>query len=461
MKKIFFNKKKIGALMLAAGISLCSRSGLAEIFSLNKETTLKDGRSVKVYFTTGMTANDYAYVSFDNAVGYLSNSEINYLEYGMNNYYSEVLGSKMVLQDSFIYQTPNENSGVISNINKNEYVNLVAKNNDGWYVVITSNNLTGFIHENAFKEKVNQVLMAKITGNNVNVRSSASTKEKNVIGFADITDSFTILGKDGDWYIIDYLGNTGYINSKYVKETYVDEEELNIKKIVYVDYDTPFYSDTNGTVLSFLPRYQDATVIGEENGFYKVKIDGCIGFIDKRSTKNLSKNFTLVDLPRQRVRTFKNYKEVHRAHMISGRKSMPTEIGCFKIGHTLKDYQLTPDYVVKYWMQYNGDIGLHDASWQEHDYFVKVANDAYELFAKGKGITAPDYHPSHGCNNLEEIDAAIIYSYISVGDNVLVIGPNSLINDHVLSSLNSIIHQFVYYSLDEDILDNMKVKKLV
>ena len=176
IKELFFNKKKIASLLLAAGISLCHTSSLADIISYNKKVTLKNGKEVHLYFTTGNTDNDYSYVSFDNSLGYLSNSEVNYQEYDTNNYYQEMNEKRLVLQEGYLYQTPSYNATVMIGINRGEYVQVIARNSDGWCAVYNQNNFPGFIHESAFKEKANQILMAKIKGNNVNIRSSASTK---------------------------------------------------------------------------------------------------------------------------------------------------------------------------------------------------------------------------------------------------------------------------------------------
>ncbi len=102
-KNLSFNKKKLASLLLAAGISICTTNGFADVISYNNNVTLKNGKEIHLYFTTGNTDNDYAYVSFDNAVGYLPISEVNYLELDTNDYYQEETGIKMVLQDSYIY----------------------------------------------------------------------------------------------------------------------------------------------------------------------------------------------------------------------------------------------------------------------------------------------------------------------------------------------------------------------
>ncbi len=539
MKNIRFNKKRIASLLVAMGISLCSHNGIAEIISYNTKATLKDGREAKIYFTTGNTDNDYAYVSFDNVVGYMPLTNINmpYLQY--NNDYCELNQDLIIKAESAnIYQIPDMNQSIVSTLHQNDLVHVVAKNINGWYV-IASNGLYGFIHESAFVEtkkqikvvkitgnkvnvrssattsnknniigsvnsgdtfkyishegnwylidyngyhayvsddygiemtiddkqvnntnssNINQITMAKITGNNVNIRLSTSTKnDDNIIGFADITDYFNIIDKQGDWYIIDYLGQSAYVNSKYVKEALVNEEDTKIIKMVYLTTPSYFYKEINGNYMSILPEGQYASVIKEEHGYYKVRIDGVIGYINKRNTKDLTNTFTVSDLGRQICRVFKNNKEVFRAHIISGRQSMPTDLGVYKIGHKMRNYQLTADNFVEYWMQYNGNEGYHDASWQKASYFKEVAQKAYEKYMKGRATTYPDSHGSHGCNNLKTEDAAILYQLLNVGDNVLVIGPNNLVRDHLISENKDLRYQYNAFIKEE----NQKVKKLV
>ena len=456
LKNLIINKKRILSLALAFGFSLCGGKAISEIISYNTEATLKTGQKIKLYFTTGNRDEDYSYISFDNQVGYMQNIYINLENLIVDNNFLEVNMDTVIKIDNVdVYQNPNTNNK-IGMLKKGDIVHVTAKTNDGWCVITKANEITGFISSDALMEKV---WMGKLNANNVNVRYSPTTKKNNIIGFADITDSFLIIAKENDWYKVNYLGQIGYIYGKYIDEKYVNENDLKIQKLAYLIYDTPLFKDTNGTFLSYLPKYQNISILSEENNYYKVIVDGCVGYIEKYCIKELTNTFVLVDLSRQIVKVYSGNQEVYRAHMISGRESMQTEIGCFKIGHKLRNYQLTPENRVNYWMQYNKNIGLHDAYWQSNKNFQDVANKAYERFSKGKGVTYPYKHGSHGCNNLQDIDAAIIYDLINIGDNVLVIGPNNLINDHVLSIVNNSYSVANYFN--ENNLKYIKVKKLV
>lgn len=509
------------SILLAFGIELSTQNAVGELLSYNDNAKTKDGRSIKVYFTTGKDETDYAYISLDNQIGYVQLSYLNLNNLVINNDYVEYQKDLVVnIDEANVYFSPSFTSNVITTIKKNNMVHVVAKNNDSWYVV-TMDNLCGFIHESGFGVKkimitgndvnvrlspttnnkkniigiVNygdiftlishennwflfdyygkeayvyddyaietnhnvvsnsEIKMIKITKCNVNIRSSPNMNNSgNIIGFADITDSFEYIDKENDWYKIKYLDKVAYIYSKYGIEIASNKDDLYFIKSVSLTKSSCFYKDTNETYYSTLPQYQYARVIKEENGYYKVCIDGIIGYIKKSDTKRLTDTFVVMDLGRQIVKVYKNNKEVFRAHLISGRKSMQTNTGIFTFGHKIANYQLTPDHKVGFWMQFNGNQGLHDATWQNDKNFVEVAKNAYERYALGIASTYPSSHGSHGCGNLTYEDASIIYDYIRVGDNIIVMPSNNLVKDKIISQLH------LYLSCQ---LEKQKIKKLV
>ena len=311
------------------------------------------------------------------------------------------------------------------------------------------------------EDYIETVRMAKITGNNVNIRSNPSTRS-DIIGFADVTDYFEIIDEVDDWYQIKYLNTTAYVTKRYARETYIEKENLNFRSIVYLTCESTFYRDLSFNQYTTLPQYQNAFVISETSGYYKVMVDGVVGYIRKSDTRSLSNTCVIIDLSRQMLRVYKNTKEVGRYHIISGRESMQTRLGCFRIGHKLTDYQLTPDNFVHYWIQYDGNIGIHDASWQKDSNYTYVTNHAYSRFGRGNGRCYPDKYGSHGCDNMRESDAREVYNLVHKNDNVLVIGPNNLIR---LRLISDIINEYFLanseYYFDYDEIDIPKIKKLV
>ena len=457
IKNFKWNKKRLLSLLVIGGITLGS-IGNAEILSYNSDVYTKDGDPAKIYFSKVIDGMKYAYISSGNMVGFVYEDDLYMNNAIPNNYFIEDNESISVVVDTaYLYQTPNINDNKrVGIVHKNDVVDIMARTNDGWYIVYI-NGISGFMHESSFIEKNNEetVTVAKITGNNVRVRYSPTTKGDNIIGFCDVTDSFKIIGKDNDWYIIDYLGYTGYVYEKYVKEIDVNKNDLEYTRNAYLKQDSYFCTDLNTNYGITLPAYQNVCIISEVGDYYKVNVDGVIGYILKNHIGRLTKTNVVVDLGRQILKVFKDGKEIFRAHIISGRKSMQTQVGCFKIGHMEENYQLTPDYNVEYWIQYDDNRGIHEADeWQLPEYYDKVAENAYENFARGHAKTYPFNYGSHGCDNMQGVDAAEVYRLMHVGDNVLIIEPNNLIKDHIISKINT---------NEIDIFTNevIKVKRLV
>ncbi len=326
-------------------------------------------------------------------------------------------------------------------------------------LVASNNHVSG---SNYSQQQNDMVLVAKVTGNNVNVRLGASMKA-DIIGFADVTDRFEIVGCEGDWYKIVYLNQYAYINKKYVREESVPNATMQAKKIGYLVQPTNFYNgaDKYASIITTLPAYQNVTVIGEEGYFYHVMVDGVIGYVVKADFKELTKTCVIIDLPRQILRVYQNNREVARFHIITGKKETQTDIGCFKIGHRLTDYQLTPTNFVRYWLQYNGDEGIHDASWQKDKYYTDNSGVAYTNFMKGYGRTYPNRHGSHGCDNMREVDARVVYDLVRKGDNVLVVGPNDLVKLHLVSQIIEEYLREYHISHAPLEIETVKIKKLV
>ena len=450
------NKRKLFSLLLASGICLTS-FGNAEINSYNANVYLNNGNEAKLYFSKQVDDINYAYISSSNMVGFVYESDIVLGNIAPNNYFVEDNNRVAVVSDiAYIYQTPEvNNTKIVGILNKNDIVNLMAKTGDGWYVIYT-NGITGFMYETSFIDlkSENTITLAKLTKNNVNVRYSATTKIDNIIGFADVTDSFRIIGKEDNWYIVDYLGQNGYIREDFVKEIDVNKSDYEVTRVAYLQEDSYFYTDLNNNYSIILPAYQNVGILDEVNDYYKVMVDGVVGYVLKNNVKRLTKTCVVIDLSRQLLKVFKNGNEVFRAHIISGRQSLQTQIGCFKIGHKIQGYQLTPNNYVDYWIQYDDNRGIHDASWQSDKYYSEVAYHAYDNFGSGYGKTYPYKYGSHGCDNMKLIDVINVYNLVNVGDNVLVIGPNGLIKNHLISKVdNNSVSLFTE--------DNIKVKKLV
>lgn len=117
---------------------------------------------------------------------------------------------------------------------------------------------------------------------------------------------------------------------------------------------------------------------------------------------DIGSTYVEVDLTGQHLFLYKDGKMVLHTEMVSGNPSKgSTPNGTYRITYCERDATLRgEDYEtpVAYWMPFNGDIGLHDATWQP-----KFGGDWYVR------------HGSHGCINLPLSMAAQIYSYAYKG----------------------------------------------
>ena len=67
-----------------------------------------------------------------------------------------------------------------------------------------------------------------VTPSFLNVRSTPSTEEENVIGKLNINDEILIIGEyEDDWAIIDFNGTTAYISSEFIQDTLPEEDTYN------------------------------------------------------------------------------------------------------------------------------------------------------------------------------------------------------------------------------------------
>ncbi len=115
----------------------------------------------------------------------------------------------------------------------------------------------------------------------------------------------------------------------------------------------------------------------------------------------IGKTYIEVDLTNQYLYMFVDGKKVKECPVVTGLPgAKATPQGTYMLKNKLMDVPLVGDnYVtpVKYWMPFNGGIGLHDAVWQ--------SSFGGELY-KSRG--------SHGCVNLMMKDAGDIYKYAVV-----------------------------------------------
>lgn len=117
---------------------------------------------------------------------------------------------------------------------------------------------------------------------------------------------------------------------------------------------------------------------------------------------DIGKTYVEIDLTGQHLFLYKDGNVVLQSELVSGLPARGgTPNGTYRITYCERNATLRGENYetpVAYWMPFNGDIGMHDATWQR-----KFGGDWYV------------HHGSHGCVNLPLSMAAQIYSYAYTG----------------------------------------------
>ncbi len=127
-----------------------------------------------------------------------------------------------------------------------------------------------------------------------------------------------------------------------------------------------------------------------------------------RGSKDYGDTYVEINLTAQHLYMYKNGTMILESDFISGNVETKhaTPPGAFSVTYTQKGAVLRGrDYAspVDFWMPFNGNIGMHDASWKSDfggNYYL--------------------YTGSHGCINLPRSSAETIFNNIKTGDPVFV-----------------------------------------
>jgi len=125
---------------------------------------------------------------------------------------------------------------------------------------------------------------------------------------------------------------------------------------------------------------------------------------------DIGNSYVEIDLDNQHVYVYKDGKRVVESDCVSGKVSNGnfTPDGTYAITYKERDAELVGENYtspVSYWMPFNGNIGMHDASWRS-----SFGGDIY--------LTGG----SHGCINLPKSKAEEIFENVEKGEAVVVYG---------------------------------------
>ena len=130
----------------------------------------------------------------------------------------------------------------------------------------------------------------------------------------------------------------------------------------------------------------------------------------KYGADDIGSSYVEIDLDNQHVYVYVSGNMVIESDCVSGKVSTGnyTPEGTYSITYKERDATLVGENYsspVSYWMPFNGNIGMHDASWR--------SSFGGSLYVTGG---------SHGCVNLPVSKAAKIFDYVFKGEPVIVYG---------------------------------------
>ncbi len=133
---------------------------------------------------------------------------------------------------------------------------------------------------------------------NVNIRSGPWG---DVIGKLYGGKFVHITGEEGDWYIIDYNGQKGYVlksalnTNKGVKSNYKELSALTAKVTNCSTLGLNVRGGAWGEKIGWLPNDSAVTIIGEDGDWYKIEFEGRVGYVYKAYIEAGSKKESAAD----------------------------------------------------------------------------------------------------------------------------------------------------------------------
>jgi len=181
---------------------------------------------------------------------------------------------------------------------RGDWVMLLGESGNWYYVQVMSNGKVGYMSKNFLttdNAASNQVsVMTGVVNNPIptqflNLRQYPSLSAP-VLGIYYNGATFSVLSSTDDWYHVNIYGQVGYFMKNFVKVN-----GGNAAKTAFIS--APNAGKTN---LRSAPSKKDSTIIGqysngtqvqillEGNQFYRVSVNGRVGYMDKTLLKNIA-----------------------------------------------------------------------------------------------------------------------------------------------------------------------------
>lgn len=197
-----------------------------------------------------------------------------------------------------------------------------------------------------------------------------------------------------------------------------------IQKVYYATKDVtltiPAYLKDDGKAeYVVLPKLECVEVYDQVDDICLVKTDKYIGYVSSLDLEELLGTFVVVDISNQELKLYSDNEVILTSPVVTGKPSSPTDQGIFEIydisgpryliGSNYKTY-------VDTMMKYNGNEGLHDAEYHQHEDGFKHGWRDISEFGGETYLT----NGSHGCVNMPHEEVMAVKEYVEIGTKVLV-----------------------------------------
>ncbi|MGO1653047.1 SH3 domain-containing protein [Senegalia sp. (in: firmicutes)] len=223
----------------------------------------------------------------------------NFIHNSDTSYSYDIVGQlKIATATLNVRESNSTKTKIVDRVSNGQVYTIIGESN-GWYKIQTSNT-QGWVHGGYVKtsykanESDNQGSHKEvmITASKLNVRASYTTNTS-VIDQVSLGQKFTSIEESNGWYKINTGKVVGWVHGGYVKgvkeENVVSRGEIGNLYSIKVDASVLNVRSTpsdNGTLLTQVKSDEIYIVLAEENGWYKIKANGTIGWVSGDYTKN-------------------------------------------------------------------------------------------------------------------------------------------------------------------------------
>ncbi|MDZ4994365.1 SH3 domain-containing protein, partial [Clostridium perfringens] len=301
-------------------------------------TSIPSGARVNII---DKVSDDWYKVGYKDYVGYAPAKNIRVLGDDLNQDNVGLISAN----ELNVRTSPNENGQVIGTLHKNDKVNVLDKEIDGWYKIdfngrraYVSSSYVNLISykNNEIKEEVKKEPVegtGKVNINtSLNVRQAA-TNNSRIVGSLRGGEKVNIISESNGFYKIEFNNSYGYVYSKYISKDGNNEKDLEVKQENHVKQENEVKKDkveepkkeevkaapkaepivmavrslsktgivnvssslnvreeasTSSRVIGSLSGNSKVTIVGESGSFYKIEYRGSYGYVAKEYIKDVN-----------------------------------------------------------------------------------------------------------------------------------------------------------------------------